>query len=43
MIGDRPVGPDGRESELVAGRPFTAEHLGPARPANRFARPLVRA
>ena len=26
VIGDRPVGPDGRESELVAGRPFTAAH-----------------
>jgi alpha-ketoglutarate-dependent sulfate ester dioxygenase len=26
VIGDRPVGPDGRESELVAGRPFTADH-----------------
>jgi taurine dioxygenase len=26
LIGDRPVGPDGRESELVAGRPFTADH-----------------
>ncbi|HEX4686931.1 MAG TPA: TauD/TfdA family dioxygenase [Nocardioides sp.] len=26
LIGERPVGPDGRESELVAGRPFTADH-----------------
>jgi taurine dioxygenase len=26
LIGDRPVGPDGRESELIAGREFTAEH-----------------
>ncbi|WP_131767193.1 TauD/TfdA dioxygenase family protein [Candidatus Protofrankia californiensis] len=26
LIGDRPVGPDGRESELIAGRPFTADH-----------------
>lgn len=26
VIGDRPVGTDGRESELVAGRPFTADH-----------------
>ncbi|TCK22166.1 TauD/TfdA dioxygenase family protein [Pseudonocardia endophytica] len=26
VIGDRPVGPDGRESELVSGRPFTADH-----------------
>jgi alpha-ketoglutarate-dependent taurine dioxygenase len=26
LIGDTPVGPDGRESELVAGRPFTADH-----------------
>lgn len=26
VIGERPVGPDGRESELVAGRPFTADH-----------------
>lgn len=26
LIGDVPVGPDGRESELVAGRPFTADH-----------------
>ena len=26
VIVDRPVGPDGRESELVAGRPFTADH-----------------
>jgi len=25
LIGDVPVGPDGRESELIAGRPFTAE------------------
>ncbi|NUT95491.1 MAG: TauD/TfdA family dioxygenase [Saccharothrix sp.] len=26
IIGDVPVGPDGRESELVAGKPFTSEH-----------------
>ncbi|MEU7526399.1 TauD/TfdA family dioxygenase [Saccharothrix sp. NPDC042600] len=26
LVGDVPVGPDGRESELVAGAPFTAEH-----------------
>jgi taurine dioxygenase len=26
LIGDVPVGPDGRESELIAGKPFTAEH-----------------
>ncbi|MDH6108723.1 alpha-ketoglutarate-dependent taurine dioxygenase [Kitasatospora sp. MAP12-15] len=26
LIGDVPVGPDGQESELVAGRPFTADH-----------------
>ena len=26
LIGDRPVGPDGRESELIAGREFTADH-----------------
>ena len=26
LIGDVPKGPDGRESELVAGRPFTDEH-----------------
>jgi alpha-ketoglutarate-dependent taurine dioxygenase len=26
VIGDVPKGPDGRESELVAGRPFTAKH-----------------
>jgi alpha-ketoglutarate-dependent sulfate ester dioxygenase len=26
LIGDIPVGPDGRQSELVAGRPFTADH-----------------
>jgi alpha-ketoglutarate-dependent sulfate ester dioxygenase len=26
LLGDVPVGPDGRESELVAGRPFTADH-----------------
>ncbi|WP_316764561.1 TauD/TfdA dioxygenase family protein [Streptomyces herbicida] len=26
LIGDVPVGPDGRESELVAGRAFTADH-----------------
>ncbi|MFC1414248.1 TauD/TfdA dioxygenase family protein [Streptacidiphilus sp. N1-12] len=26
LIGDLPVGPDGRSSELVAGRPFTADH-----------------
>jgi taurine dioxygenase len=25
-IGDRPVGPDGFESRVVAGRPFTADH-----------------
>ena len=25
IIGDRPVGVDGRESELIAGRPFLAE------------------
>lgn len=24
LVGDVPVGPDGRESELLAGRPFTA-------------------
>ncbi|MFF5206546.1 TauD/TfdA dioxygenase family protein [Streptosporangium sp. NPDC000396] len=27
LIGDRPVGPDGFESEIVAGRPFEAEAL----------------
>jgi hypothetical protein len=27
VIGDVPVGPDGRESELVAGRPFTDKHV----------------
>ncbi|MFC1434718.1 TauD/TfdA dioxygenase family protein [Streptacidiphilus sp. N1-3] len=26
LIGDLPVGPDGRSSDLVAGRPFTADH-----------------
>ncbi|WP_202919095.1 hypothetical protein [Saccharothrix deserti] len=26
LIDDTPVGPDGRESELVAGKPFTNEH-----------------
>jgi taurine dioxygenase len=26
LVGDVPVGPDGRSSELVAGRPFTAKH-----------------
>jgi alpha-ketoglutarate-dependent sulfate ester dioxygenase len=26
VIGDVPVGPDGRESELIAGRPFTSQH-----------------
>lgn len=26
LIGDVPVGPDGRESELISGRPFTANH-----------------
>lgn len=26
LVGDVPVGPDGRASELVAGKPFTAEH-----------------
>jgi taurine dioxygenase len=26
LIGEVPVGPDGRESELLAGRPFTADH-----------------
>ncbi len=26
LIGDVPVSPDGRESELVAGQPFTARH-----------------
>ncbi|TWP52077.1 TauD/TfdA family dioxygenase [Lentzea tibetensis] len=26
LIGDTPVGPDGRESTLLAGRPFTADH-----------------
>ncbi|HEY1701645.1 MAG TPA: TauD/TfdA family dioxygenase [Trebonia sp.] len=26
LVGEVPVGPDGRESELVAGRPFTSEH-----------------
>lgn len=26
LIGTRPVGPDGRESELIAGTPFTAKH-----------------
>jgi alpha-ketoglutarate-dependent sulfate ester dioxygenase len=26
LVGDLPVGPDGRESELVAGKPFTSRH-----------------
>jgi alpha-ketoglutarate-dependent taurine dioxygenase len=26
LVGDVPVGPDGRKSELVAGRPFTSKH-----------------
>jgi alpha-ketoglutarate-dependent sulfate ester dioxygenase len=26
LVGDVPVGPDGRESELIAGQPFTAKH-----------------
>jgi taurine dioxygenase len=26
LIGDRPVGPDGRESQLLHGRPFAADH-----------------
>jgi alpha-ketoglutarate-dependent taurine dioxygenase len=26
LVGDVPVGPDGRESELVAGEPFTSKH-----------------
>ncbi|MGW1025254.1 TauD/TfdA dioxygenase family protein [Streptomyces sp. NPDC002577] len=26
LIGELPVGPDGRESELVSGKPFTADH-----------------
>ncbi|MFZ3555112.1 TauD/TfdA dioxygenase family protein [Streptomyces sp. BH055] len=26
LIGDIPVGPDGRESELISGKPFTADH-----------------
>ncbi|MGH3167340.1 MAG: hypothetical protein ACRDN0_15795 [Trebonia sp.] len=26
LLGDAPVGPDGRASELVAGRPFTSKH-----------------
>jgi taurine dioxygenase len=26
LIGDMPKGPDGRESELIAGRPFTNDH-----------------
>ncbi|WP_028921743.1 TauD/TfdA dioxygenase family protein [Pseudonocardia acaciae] len=26
LIGERPVGPDGRASELIAGREFTADH-----------------
>jgi alpha-ketoglutarate-dependent sulfate ester dioxygenase len=26
IVGDTPVGPDGRESTLLAGRPFTADH-----------------
>jgi taurine dioxygenase len=27
VIGDVPVGPGGRESELVAGKPFTDKHV----------------
>lgn len=27
VIGDVPVGPDGRESELIAGKPFTDKHV----------------
>lgn len=26
LIGDVPVGPDGRESELISGKPFAADH-----------------
>ncbi len=26
LVGDVPVGPDGRESELISGRPFTSKH-----------------
>lgn len=26
LVGDVPVGPDGRESELAAGKPFTSKH-----------------
>jgi taurine dioxygenase len=26
LVGDVPVGPDGRQSDLVAGQPFTAKH-----------------
>ncbi len=26
LIGEVPVGPDGRESELISGRPFTDKH-----------------
>jgi hypothetical protein len=26
LVGDVPVGPDGRASELVAGKPFTSKH-----------------
>jgi alpha-ketoglutarate-dependent sulfate ester dioxygenase len=26
LVGDVPVGPDGRESQLVAGKPFTSKH-----------------
>lgn len=26
LVGDVPVGPDGRESELISGKPFTADH-----------------
>jgi alpha-ketoglutarate-dependent sulfate ester dioxygenase len=26
LVGDVPVGPDGRESELIAGKPFTSKH-----------------
>jgi hypothetical protein len=26
LVDDVPVGPDGRESELVAGKPFTSKH-----------------
>jgi alpha-ketoglutarate-dependent sulfate ester dioxygenase len=27
LIGDVPTGPDGRESELIAGQPFTSKHV----------------